>query len=219
MASRPDPGRRPPESPHSRARTANDGQRRSALVELLTPAVASTGLELEGVELRTVGRRLVLRVLVDSDHGVSLDEVATASTAVSDALDVSDVLGDEPYTLEVSSPGVDRPLTTPRHWQRAVGRLVAVSHAGAETTGRLTAVTDEAITLDVDVKGRTRAVTIPLASVTRAVVQVEFSRAASADVADTDDGDDSDITDTDDEASDHDASDDADPTDPDEIED
>jgi ribosome maturation factor RimP len=159
-------------------------------VAVLTPAVQSAGLELEDVEIRTVGRRLVVRVLVDSDHGVTLDEVAVASRAVSDELDASDVLGDEPYTLEVSSPGVDRPLTLPRHWVRNVGRLVAVTVTdGRETMGRLLSIADDAssVELEVNLKGRISRTTIALADVRKALVQVEFSRVAEADLDETDD--------------------------------
>ena len=120
-----------------------DPARHELVVALLEPAVSAGGLELEDLELRSVGRRLVLRVLVDSDRGVTLDEIAAASRAVSEALDGSDVLGDEPYTLEVTSPGVDRPLTAPRHWRRNVGRLVAVTLTGGSSiTGRITSVSD-----------------------------------------------------------------------------
>jgi ribosome maturation factor RimP len=159
-------------------------------VSVLTPAVQSAGLELEDVEIRTVGRRLVVRVLVDSDHGVTLDEVAVASRAVSDALDTSDVLGDEPYTLEGSSPGVDRPLTLPRHWVRNVGRLVSVTVTdGRETTGRLLSVSDDAATveLEVNLKGRISRTTIALGDVRKALVQVEFSRVAEAELDESDD--------------------------------
>ena len=83
-------------------------------------------MDLESVKVTTAGRRRLLRVVVDSDRGVSLDDAALASRELSAKLDASDVMGDMPYTLEVSSPGVDRPLTQPRHWQRAVGRLVRV---------------------------------------------------------------------------------------------
>ena len=187
MTSRPPQGRRPgsaPQRPGS-APKRPDPARTERVVAVLTPAVESAGLELEDVELRTVGRRLVLRVLVDSDHGVTLDEVAVASHAVADALDTSDVLGDEPYTLEVSSPGVDRPLTLPRHWHRNVGRLVAVTLTdGRETTGRLLSVTDDSAELEVNVKGRISRTTVTLSDVRRAVVQVEFSRVADADLGD-----------------------------------
>jgi ribosome maturation factor RimP len=175
------------------------------VVAVLTPAVKSAGLELEDVELRTVGRRLVLRVLVDSDHGITLDEVAVASRAVSDALDTSDVLGDEPYTLEVSSPGVDRPLTLPRHWRRNVGRLVSVTLTdGRETTGRLLSLTegDTVLEIEVNLKGRISRTTIVLADVRKAVVQVEFSRVADADLDESDDDTTDDETDIPDDVDD-----------------
>ena len=169
------------------ARTGPDNAaRRESVRALLAPVVAATGTELEDVELRTVGRRLVLRVLVDTATGISLDEVAAASQAVSEALDSSDVLGDEPYTLEVSSPGIDRPLTEPRHWRRNVGRLVAVTRTDGRTlTARVVAVSDDGSTVELEEseKGRTARTTLALADVKRAVVEVEFSRATSADAA------------------------------------
>jgi ribosome maturation factor RimP len=179
------------------ARSGSDPARRDRVRDLLAPLVQGLRLELEDVELRSVGRRLVLRVLVDSASGVSLDDVASAAHAVSEALDESDVLGDEPYTLEVSSPGVDRPLTLPRHWQRSIGRLVAVSLVdGATLTGRVLAVSEDAVELEVAVKGRTSRVVLALADVRRAVVEVEFSRKdapaddGAADEADDDEADD-----------------------------
>jgi len=192
MTARPPQGRRPASAPRK-----PDTARAEKVAGVLRPVV--TPLELESVELRTVGRRLVLRVLVDSDHGVTLDEVAVASRAVSDALDASDVLGDEPYTLEVSSPGVDRPLTEPRHWRRSVSRLVAVTlRDGREITGRVLSATDSEVELEVNTKGRISRTTVALADVAKAVVQVEFSRVAEADLGADDDGDtaDADAVDT-----------------------
>jgi ribosome maturation factor RimP len=169
MSARPQ-GRRP------------DPARRAEVVALLEPVVAAAGFDLEDVELRSVGRRTLVRVLVDGENGITLDDIATVSQAVSDSLDADDPLGDEPYTLEVSSPGVDRPLTLPRHWRRNVGRLVAVTLTdGTQLTARLTAVDDTSATLETDTKGRKATRTVPLASVARAVVEVEFSRAAAAD--------------------------------------
>lgn len=98
----------------------------SRLAGLIGPVVAAAGMDLESVRASVAGRRRLLRVVVDSDHGVSLDDAAEVSRDVSAALDATDVMGDMPYTLEVSSPGVDRPLTEPRHWRRARGRLVRV---------------------------------------------------------------------------------------------
>ncbi|MSW37570.1 MAG: ribosome maturation factor RimP, partial [Actinobacteria bacterium] len=183
-----------------------DPARHELVVALLEPAVSAGGLELEDLELRSVGRRLVLRVLVDSDRGVTLDEIAAASRAVSEALDGSDVLGDEPYTLEVTSPGVDRPLTAPRHWRRNVGRLVAVTLTGGSSiTGRITSVSDAEVMLEVStgVKGTSKVATsaVALVEISRAVVQVDFSRTAATpgeaadDSGDSDDWDDSDDTD------------------------
>ncbi|WP_380161598.1 ribosome maturation factor RimP [Kineococcus sp. R86509] len=113
-----------------------------AVTAVLTPVFA-TGTEigaelaLDEVSVTTAGRRQVVRVIVDragdEPGDLDMDAVAAASTAVSQALDDSDVLGEVPYTLEVSSPGVDRPLTTPRHWSRAQGRLVLAVLADGST--------------------------------------------------------------------------------------
>lgn len=96
------------------------------IIRVAEPVVHALGMDLESVKVTTAGRRRLLRMVVDSDGGVSLDDAALASRELSVKFDASDVMGDMPYTLEVSSPGVDRPLTEPRHWQRAVGRLVRV---------------------------------------------------------------------------------------------
>jgi ribosome maturation factor RimP len=100
------------------------------LEALLAPVVRAAGLDLESVRVGTAGRRRLLRVIVDADSGVSLDDIALVSREVSARLDGTGAMGDAPYTLEVSSPGVDRPLTEPRHWRRAAGRLVRVPLAG-----------------------------------------------------------------------------------------
>ena len=100
------------------------------LEALLAPVMRAVGLDLESVRIGTAGRRRLLRVIVDADGGVSLDDIALVSREVSARLDGTGAMGDAPYTLEVSSPGVDRPLTEPRHWRRAAGRLVRVPLAG-----------------------------------------------------------------------------------------
>ncbi len=94
------------------------------LTALLEPVVGAAGMDLESVRIGAAGRRWLLRVVVDADNGPGLDEIALVSRSVSAELDASGVMGQAAYTLEVSSPGVDRPLTEPRHWRRAVGRLV-----------------------------------------------------------------------------------------------
>ncbi|MFM8773680.1 MAG: ribosome maturation factor RimP [Actinomycetota bacterium] len=121
----------------------------TTLRALLAPVVDRLGLDLEDVEVSTAGRRRKVCVIVDRDGGVDLDAVADVSKAVSDALDASDALGNAPYVLEVSSPGVDRPLTDPRHWRRARGRLVTCRLTSGESIeGRIVASNDETVTLE-----------------------------------------------------------------------
>src|SRR6201992_2475258 len=110
------------------------------LAGVIEPAVAAAGMDLETVRMRVAGKRRLLRIVVDSDHGVSLDDAADVSRDISAVLDARNALGEVPYTLEVSSPGVDRPLTEPWHWRRARGRLVKVKVAGeGSVEGRLLA--------------------------------------------------------------------------------
>src|SRR5258707_13638318 len=116
---------------------------------MIQPVVAAAGMDLESVRVSAAGKRRLLRIVVDSDAGVSLDDAADISREISAALDASSAMGEVPYTLEVSSPGVDRPLTEPRHWRRAVRRQVLVKVAGEGTlTGRGIAADDNGVTLD-----------------------------------------------------------------------
>ena len=149
------------------------------LAEVLEPAVAPLGLDLEAVELSNAGRRRLLRVIVDADldqdgtAGLTLDRLAEATRVVSQALDGSDAMGEQAYTLEVTSPGVDRPLTAPRHWRRNVGRKVAVTASDqTRRTGRIRTVGEESVTLDV---GGTE-VEMRYDDIAKALVQVEFNR-------------------------------------------
>src|SRR3954463_8986667 len=103
---------------------------RDRLAEELTGPMDALGLDLEAVDLTSAGKRRLLRVAVDKDGGVTLDDIADATREVSRLLDApegTDALGEQPYTLEVTSPGIDRPLTAPRHWRRNEGRLVKVT--------------------------------------------------------------------------------------------
>jgi ribosome maturation factor RimP len=119
----------------------------SRLREVAEPVVEAAGYDLEDLSVTQAGRRSVVRVVVDRDGGVDLDAVAAVSRAVSNAFDAADPTGEQPYVLEVTSPGVDRPLTEPRHWRRNVGRLV---EAAGGTTGRIRAVGDDGVTLEID---------------------------------------------------------------------
>ncbi len=146
---------------------------RDSLVRLLAPVVEAQGLDLEDVVVTQAGKRRQLRVVVDQDGGISLDTVAAVSTAVAAQLDDSDAMGGSPYVLEVTSPGVDRPLTAPRHWRRNRTRLVKVATAEATALeGRLVEVDDDGIGIESD------GVVTRLAwdRVASGRVQVEFNR-------------------------------------------
>lgn len=144
------------------------------LTAVLAPSVEALGLDLEAVDLTRAGKRSVLRVAVDRDGGVDMDAIADATRAVSAVLDGSDLMGKQPYTLEVSSPGVDRPLTLPRHWRRNAGRLVTVTFAGRESlTGRIAASDEDGATLEID----GHEVRVAYAEVAKAKVQIEFKPA------------------------------------------
>jgi len=146
---------------------------RQRVRDAVEPAVTAAGFDLEDVEVVAAGRRSVVRVVVDHDGGIDLDAVAEVSRVVSDALDAGDATGSTPYTLEVTSPGVDRPLTEPRHWRRAVGRLVSVPVSDEGTvTGRVRAADETSVTFDVDGADRV----VPLASLGPGRVQLEFNR-------------------------------------------
>lgn len=147
---------------------------REHLLETLRPVVAATGYELDDVSVTSAGRRSLIRVSVDAEGGIDLDGVAVVSRAVSDALDAEDQGFAGPYVLEVSSPGVDRPLTEPRHWRRAAGRLVAVPVGGQTLTGRVRDVTDSGVLLEVDDQRRE----FGWPELGRGQIQVEFTRPA-----------------------------------------
>ncbi|MEV7546905.1 ribosome maturation factor RimP [Streptomyces sp. NPDC089915] len=146
---------------------------------LLEPLVAAKGLDLEEIELSKAGRRRMLRIVVDSDEGVELDACAELSREASDALDASDVMGEDEYVLEVSSPGADRPLSEHRHYVRATGRLVKFQLAeGGELIARILDVDDEGMDLEVPgVKGRkATARRIAFTDIAKARVEIEFNR-------------------------------------------
>ncbi|NUT41307.1 MAG: ribosome maturation factor RimP [Thermoactinospora sp.] len=146
---------------------------RDHLMKLLEPVVAAEGLDLEDVSVTSAGKRRVLRVIVDRDGGVSLDDVADVSNAVSAALDDDDRMGSQPYTLEVSSPGVDRPLTEPRHWRRAAKRLVkAELRDGSVVEGRIMAADETGVVISLENDERR----IDFQDLAQGRVQVEFRR-------------------------------------------
>lgn len=183
------------------------------LVDLLTPVLEDKGLELDQLDIIPAGKRKLLRISVDGDgpqgRGPLLDDIAAATRDISEALDASPAIGDAPYTLEVSSRGVGKPLTEAKHFRRNQGRLVAVTTVAGETiTGRLTKVAEQQITVVVEPepgkrlpKGLDPVNVIALDEVTKAVVKVEMNRKHDPeldDLGDEDEEDDNFVPDEDD---------------------
>ena len=151
------------------------------LAGLIEPVVAAAGMDLESVRMTMAGKRRKLSIIVDSDHGVSLDDTADVSREISIVLDASNAFGESPYTLEVSSPGVDRPLTEPRHWRRARGRLVRVKVPGeGSMEGRILAADADGVTLGLPAGERR----FPYVDMGAGSVQVEFGRIPDAELDD-----------------------------------
>ncbi|MFI5842201.1 ribosome maturation factor RimP [Catenuloplanes sp. NPDC051500] len=165
---------------------------RARLESIIGPVVAESGCDLEDLTISRAGRRQIFRILLDADGGVGLDAIAQVSRAISTALDEAEETGGElvpgEYQLEVGSPGVDRPLTLPRHWRRNVGRLVQVTAGDKQVTGRITAADEDGVVIET-AKGIVEA---EYAQLGPGKVQIEFNRVDEAEFAPGDDGDDDD---------------------------
>ncbi len=147
------------------------------IAELVTPALAASHYYLEDVHIVSPGNHRIVTVIVDGDSALNLDQVTDASKIVSALVDEAAFMGDTPFTLEVTSPGIDRPLTLPRHFAKNVSRLLKVTLTNGEVvTGRILSNTDLDITLEVTVKKDVKQETIALSDIKRAVVEIEFNR-------------------------------------------
>ena len=145
---------------------------RDQIFELVEPLVGKAGLVLEEVQVQTPGKHRFVTVIVDSETGLNLDQVTDASRMVGAAMDSASFMGDAPYTLEVTSPGVDRPLTALRHWRKNVDRLVKIIKLdGQICKGRIASATDDEVTLDC--------CTVAYSDIKRAVIEVEFNKKES----------------------------------------
>lgn len=157
----------------------SSSQQAAAVSAAVAPVAAAAGVDLEDVQVRRAGSRLMVRILIDTDGGVSLDAVTEVSRAMSQALDDSGALGEQSYLLDVGSPGVDRPLTLLRHWRRNVGRLVRITGTdGSVQAGRIVSAAgsaDDRAPERVEIESDGTVTALAGEQVRRAVVQVEFS--------------------------------------------
>lgn len=145
--------------------------------ELITPALHEAGYFLEDVNIVTPGNHRIVTIIVDGEAALNLDQVTEASKLVSELVDSAAFMGDAPFTLEVTSPGVDRPLTLPRHFAKNLTRLVKVTKTdGIVITGRIAAATDSEVTLEVIEKKDSKEIKIALADIKRAIIEIEFNR-------------------------------------------
>lgn len=173
---------------------------RQSVAAALERVLTAEGVDLEDLQIASAGRRSQVRVIVDADSGMDLDGIARISQVISAALDDPSVAGTAldqatsagPYTLEVSSPGVDRPLTLPRHWRRNIARLVTIrTHSGDEVRGRIVEVGDGHATIEVEATGKAARnqgdrTQVLFDDVQRATIEVEFRRPAGTDSDDVD---------------------------------
>ncbi|MFF3180448.1 ribosome maturation factor RimP [Rhodococcus pyridinivorans] len=145
------------------------------IVELVSDLLAREGYDLEDVVVTAAGKHSTVRLLVDSDAGLGLDEAARLSRIVSEAFDGVSDFGESPYVLEVTSPGIGRPLTEPRHWRRAQGRKTKVELADETLVARIGELVGDEIRLVLPDRSGPVVRSVPLSAVRRAVVEVEFS--------------------------------------------
>jgi ribosome maturation factor RimP len=148
-----------------------------AITDLISPAVTEAGFYLEEVQIASAGSHRTVTCVVDGPAPLNLDQVTVVSRMISERLDSADVMGDTPFTLEVTSPGVDRPLTEARHWTKNLTRLIKTTlNDGSVITGRLTEFDETNAILVENIKGRIKNHTVAFADIKRAVVEIEFNR-------------------------------------------
>ena len=136
---------------------------------VITPALSTLGFYLEDITITTAGKRSMLTVIVDSDTHLSLDQVTAATKAIGELVENIQSLGDSPFTLEVTSPGIDRPLTKPRHWRKNIDRLIKVILLdGKEVKGRIKDASELSATVEQQV--------IVFTDIKRATLEIEFKQ-------------------------------------------
>jgi ribosome maturation factor RimP len=133
------------------------------------PIIEAAGNYLEEIKIVNAGKRKLITVIVDSDDYLNLDQVTAVTKSISEVIEKVASLGDSAFTLEVTSPGIDRPLTLVRHWKKNVGKLVKIYLLdGKEKEGRITSVSDSSVELDSG--------SIKYAEIKKALLQIEFKK-------------------------------------------
>jgi ribosome maturation factor RimP len=136
---------------------------------VITPAIQALGFYVEDISITSAGRRSMLTVIVDGDTHLSLDQVTVATKAISEIVENLPTLGNNPFTLEVTSPGLDRPLTKPRHWRKNKDRLIKiVLNNGKEINGRIKDSTDDEVIVDEQ--------KVAFVDIKRATLEIEFKQ-------------------------------------------
>ena len=139
------------------------------VLAVITPAIESLGFYVEDITITSAGKRSMLTVIVDGDTHLSLDQVTVATKAISELVENLPTLGNNPFTLEVTSPGLDRPLTKPRHWRKNIDRLIKIVLTdGKEIKGRIKDSNETSVTVNEQV--------INFADIKRATLEVEFKK-------------------------------------------
>lgn len=147
------------------------------ITELINPAVEKAGFFLEDVHVVSPGKHRIITCIVDGQSPLNLDQVTSISREISERLDSADFMDDSAFTLEVTSPGVDRPLTLPRHWHKNLNRLVkVVNQDGSVINGRIASVEETYAILNENFKGKTREHNVVFSNIKRATVEIEFNR-------------------------------------------
>jgi len=133
----------------------------------IRPIIEATGNYLEELSITSAGKVKILTVIIDSDAHLNLDQVTAVTKEISEVIEALPELGDGAFTLEVTSPGLDRPLTKPRHWRKNLDRLVKIiMTSGQELTGRIGEVTETTVLVDSE--------KVSFEDIKRAVLEIEF---------------------------------------------
>jgi len=140
---------------------------RDRIAQAITPTIEASGAFLEDINLVRAGKKSLLTVIVDGESGLNLDQVTEISRQISEIVEALPELGETPFTLEVTSPGIDRPLTVPRHWRKNKGRLIKITMLdGSVREGRIGESSQTSVIIDDS--------DVAFAEIKKAIVQIEF---------------------------------------------